>query len=124
MKGFLGVSVLIFVGMAGWQVSLSIDPDVALIVIGFLFGAAASLPAALLMLVANRRNERRQDESGPQRGRQESYPQIMVLPPQQPNYPAQQQPAHNPYMVTGGGAFDNMPTPQQDGRFRLNGGGR
>jgi len=121
MKVFLSVSVLVFLGVAGCQVGKTIDPDVTLIVIGFVFGAIASLPAALLMLVANRRNERRRDEDGMQRGRQDNYPQIMLLPPQQPNHPTQQQPAHNPYMVTGGGAFDNMPTPQQDGRFRLNG---
>lgn len=121
MKVLLSVSVLVFLGAAGLQVGETIDPDVTLIVIGFVFGAIASLPAALLMLVANRRNERRQDADGPQRGRQDNYPQIMVLPSQQPSYPTQQQQPHNPYMVTGGGNFDNIPAPQQDGRFRLNG---
>ncbi|MCL4836240.1 MAG: hypothetical protein KJZ86_27620 [Caldilineaceae bacterium] len=43
------------------------------------------------------------------------------LPPAQeyPALPAQS----NPWTVTGGGAFDDMPAPVQDGRFRLTGGG-
>lgn len=121
MKGFLSVAVLVFVVVAGWQVGQTIDPDVVLIVIGFVFGTLAAIPVGLLMLVSQRRKD---GDDGPRRGGRgggySDYPP-MAYPPQQQPFPALPAPQPNPWTVTGGGAFDDMPAPRQDGRFRMGG---
>jgi len=121
MKGYFGLAGLIFAGVIGWQVSLYIDPDVFLVVLGFFFGAVACLPVALLLIAAQRRHEQRGDD-GPRRGGYGDYPPMVMLPPQpqQPSYPPA--PPQNPWTVTGGGSFSDMPAPVQDGRFSLTGG--
>lgn len=124
------IALLVFAGVAGWQVSLHIDPDVFLVVIGVVFGVLASLPVGLLMLVMHRRSEgggrgRGRDwDDAPSRGRggYDYPPTIVHQPPQAyPALPQPQQPA-NPWTVTGGGSFDDMPALPQDLRFRHTGG--
>lgn len=125
-RGFFAALLLIFVGAAGWQVGSMMDTDTTAIIIGFVLGATAAVPVALLLLVA----DRRRNGDGPRQrnhaGGPYPVPQpYLIMPPQPaPAAPPQPAPQDNRWMVTGGGSFDDMPQPQQDGRFRLNGGGR
>jgi len=55
MKRFLGLIVLVFIGTAGWRVGNSLSSDAISMAIGVLFGVLAGIPAALLLLAAERR---------------------------------------------------------------------
>jgi len=102
MKRLLILAALIFVGALGWRVGSAMSSDAIGIAVGVVFGVLASIPAALLMLVAGRRNERRQEWGGGrdgegQRGRggQQQHPRgqsqhdgyapvVIMTPPSMP----------------------------------------
>lgn len=124
MKNFLILVALVFVGVVGWRLSDVISRDAVIMAIGFLFGALAGVPAALLVVASQRRRE--QPEYTPRyndgyNSRQQTPP-IVVLgsnPHQQAQsypapYQAQQQPAQQ--WPTGGGSF-HLLTGGQDGRY-------
>lgn len=108
MKRLLILCALVFVGVLGWRVGSAMSSDAIGIAVGVVFGVLASIPAALLMLVAGRRNERRQEWEGNgdgQRGRSghpqprgqgqyDGYPPVVIMTP--PSMPMPQGQA-NPY---------------------------
>lgn len=59
MKRFLGLIVLVFIGTAGWRVGNSLSSDAISMAVGVLFGILAGIPAALLLLAAERRRPAR-----------------------------------------------------------------
>ena len=93
MKRLLILCALVFVGVLGWRVGSAMSSDAIGIAVGVVFGVLASIPAALLMLVAGRRSERRQEWEGDgQRGQggQQSqrgqgqyggYPPVVIMTP-------------------------------------------
>lgn len=57
MKNFLILVALVFVGVMTWRLSDTISHDAITLAIVFLFGVIAGVPAALIMLAAQRRHE-------------------------------------------------------------------
>ena len=55
MKRFLGLLVLVFVGVVGWRIGEAISRDAISMTIGVLLGVLAGIPPALLILAAERR---------------------------------------------------------------------
>lgn len=124
MKRLLILSALIFVGALGWRVGSSLSADAIGIAVGVVFGVLASIPAALLILVAGRRSERRQEweeesrrghgAGQPQRGQQNPYgnfPPVVIMAPQAAPMPQGQA---NPYAgYYGGQANGFLPPPNQ-----------
>jgi len=108
VKKLIIVAVLVFVGVAGYQINQSMSHDAVVLVIGFMFGVLAGLPAALIVVASQRRHE-----------------SDHVLP--MPHYPQLQQQQQPPIIVldshrqrqdisaTGGGTYQMM-TPR-NGRF-------
>lgn len=125
MKRLLILAALIFVGALGWRVGSSMSTDAMGIAVGVVFGVLASIPAALLMLVAGRRNERRQEwgggEGDGQRGRggqqqprgqgqYDGYPPVVIMTP--PSMPMPQGQG-NQYAGYYGGQGNGFPQPNQ-----------
>lgn len=128
MKRLLILAALIFIGALGWRVGSAISSDAIGIAVGVVFGVLASIPAALLMLVAGRRNERRQEWDGSgdgQRGRggqqqrghgqsqYDGYPPVVIMTP--PSMPMPQGQA-NPYANYYGNQNGGYP-PQPNGKI-------
>lgn len=127
MKRLLILSALIFVSALGWRVGSAMSSDAIGIAVGVVFGVLASIPAALLMLVAGRRNERRQEWEGegqrgrgnqqPQRGEQGNpyngqyggYPPVVIMAP--PAMPQGQTNQYAGYYGAQGNGF--LPPPNQ-----------
>lgn len=128
MKAFLSIVAIAAIAGFTWNLGSSVDDTFVALIVGIVIGVAAAVPGGLLIIVATRRNEsggRRNgwDDTPPPRPRAryaDEYDQRPMLVMQQPAQPQQQPPAPtNPWVVTGGGSFDDLPAPQQDGRFRL-----
>lgn len=138
MKRLLILAALIFVGALGWRVGSSMSSDAMGIAVGVVFGVLASIPAALLMLVAGRRNERRQEWDGKgegegRRGRggqqprgqgqgpgqYDGYPPVVIMtPPSMPMPQGQANPYANYYGNQNGGQMpqtNQMALPGPDG---------
>lgn len=128
MKRILILSALVFIGALGWRVGSALSPDAIGIAVGVVFGVLASIPAALLMLVAGRRNERRQaweddsqrgrggsqpgrGQANPYGGQQGSYPPVVIMTPQAAPMP-QGQAGHYPGYY-GGNNGNFLPPPNQ-----------
>jgi hypothetical protein len=122
MKRLLILCALVFVGMLGWRVGSSLSADAIGIAVGVVFGVLASIPAALLMLVAGRRTERRQEWDGesqrarggqqpqPGLGQYGGYPPVIVMAP--PSMPMPQGQAGQ-YAGYYGGQGGYLPHPNQ-----------
>ena len=125
MKRLIIVALLIFVGFAGWQAGGALSADAMGMAVGIVFGVLASLPAALLILVANRRSAQQEPptprcsgQNQPQTGYGHGQmPVVIVAPPAYPGYgqpgygqPAGQQYAQLPAPQTGNWAFPSQPT--------------
>jgi hypothetical protein len=90
MKRMIGLGGLIFIGVVAWRIDSRLSADAIGMALGVLFGVLAGLPVALLVLAANRRRDRREEEEaygtphGAQ-GRQRALPPGYGYPmPQQP----------------------------------------
>lgn len=57
MKNFIGLILLIFVGVIGWRVGGSLSSDAVSMAVGVLFGIMAGIPTALLVLASDRRRQ-------------------------------------------------------------------
>ncbi|RIK53859.1 MAG: hypothetical protein DCC57_07720 [Chloroflexi bacterium] len=57
MKRYLGLLLLVFVGVAGWRIGGSLSPDALSMAVGVLFGVMAGVPAALLVMASGRRRD-------------------------------------------------------------------
>ncbi len=89
MKNFIGLLVLVFVGVVGWRVGGSLSSDAMSMAVGVLFGVLAGVPTALLLLAADRRRNDQQDERREGLGRERSsyggsYPHGGSYPQQPP----------------------------------------
>jgi len=122
MKRLLILCALVFVGTLGWRVGSSLSADAIGIAVGVVFGVLASIPAALLMLAASRRSERRQEWDGesqrarggqqtqPGQGQYGGYPPVIVMAP--PSMPMPQGQAGQ-YAGYYGGQGGYLPQPNQ-----------
>lgn len=57
MKNLLIIAVLIFAGVAGYKINESMSHDAVMLIVGFLFGVLAGLPAALVVVASQRRHQ-------------------------------------------------------------------
>jgi len=57
MKNFIGLILLVFVGVIGWRVGGSLSSDAVSMAVGVLFGIMAGIPTALLVLASDRRRQ-------------------------------------------------------------------
>lgn len=120
---FVGVGIFAYNASASWTsadnqatiTALAAVCGSGIVVLGLMIAFVVGIPLAI----------RAYGESG--RARREWAEPPMETPyrmlPPQPEYPALPGPTQqaNPWTVTGGGHFDDMPAPQQDRRFRLTG---
>lgn len=121
MKKFLILIVLVFVGVLAWRVADDISHDAVIMSIGVLFGVLAGVPAALLVVASQRRQNA---ETTPVQRNDYQRPQqpVIVLAGNPQQAQGYQQPYHQghqaqlPQWPTGGGNFQTMP-PAQDTRF-------
>ena len=86
MKRFLGLALLVFVGVAVWQIGSKLSPDAIGMGVGVLFGIMAGIPAALLVLASGRRGQARDADWQPhqQRGQRGQMPPYGGYPQQPP----------------------------------------
>lgn len=119
MKRLIIVALLIFVGFAGWQAGGALSSDAMGMAVGIVFGVLASLPAALLILVASRRSAQQEPpmprSSGqhqPQAGHGQ-MPIVIMAPPAQPGYG---QPTGQPYAQLPGPQAGHWAFPSQPAR--------
>ena len=121
---FVGVGIFAYNASATWTsadnqavvTGLAAVCGSGIIVLGLMIALIVVIPLAI----------RAYGESGRARQQWAEPPMetpYRMLPPDQHQYPALPGPTQaNPWTVTGGGHFDDMPAPAQDGRFRLTGG--
>lgn len=69
MKRFFGLALLVFIGVAVWQIGSKLSADALGMGVGVLFGVMAGIPAALLVLASGRRREQRDPYPDPHQGR-------------------------------------------------------
>mgnify|MGYP006901756260 FL=1 len=124
MKRLIIVALLIFVGFAGWQAGGALSTDAMGMAVGIVFGVLASLPAALLILVASRRSAQQE----PPMPRSSAQPQsqaghgqmpiVIMAPPAYPGYgqPGYGQPAGQQYAQLPGHQANNWAFPSQPSR--------
>lgn len=55
MKRWIGLAVLVFVGVAGWRIGGRLSADALSMAVGVLFGVMAGVPAALLLMASGPR---------------------------------------------------------------------
>lgn len=107
MKRFLALAILVFIGVATWQIGSKLSADALGMGVGILFGIMAGIPTALLLLASNRHRDRDDGHGGRSYGRAQ---QGHFVPyghyPQQP-----------PVIVLAGG----QPTPQQGHAYAARG---
>lgn len=82
MKRFIGLAVLVFIGVVGWRIGERLSADALGMALGILFGVMAGIPAALMVLAANRREAGQEHGvyGGSQRGRGQPYGQLPFAP--------------------------------------------
>jgi len=101
MKRIAIIALLIFVGFAGWHAGGLLSTDAIGMAVGIVFGVLASLPAALLLLAASRRNAQPESPVNNRPHQQTSQGQmsgqmpIVVMAP--PAYPGYGQQANSQY---------------------------
>lgn len=78
---FIGVALLLFVGVVGWRVGENLSSDAVGMAVGLLLGVMAGVPTALLVLASQRR-EREYDRY--ERPRQRTTHQQLPAPMQPP----------------------------------------
>lgn len=100
MKRFLALAVLVFIGVATWQIGSRLSADAIGMGVGVMFGVMAGIPTALLLLASNRRRQADDDWSGQGRMRGQQHGML----------PYGQYPQQPPVIVLAGG---QMAQPQQ-----------
>lgn len=85
MKRFMFFGALLLLGVAAWRVGNALSSDAIGLALGVVFGVMASLPGALLVLVAARRQAERAEASQPRSHNYGGYPGgYPAFPPQPP----------------------------------------
>ncbi len=107
MKKLLGISLVVFVGTLAVVIGQRMSTDAMAVVIGVIFGVAASIPTSLLIIAATRRtaNERPATRSSPP---DRYVPPVIVVSP------GGQESTWRPP----GGTTPPLPSPSQR-RFRI-----
>ena len=72
LKRFALLAVLVFVGVASWQMMAALSSDALGMAVGLVFGMLAGIPTALLVLATGKRQERRMS-TGPGHDQQQPY---------------------------------------------------
>ncbi len=124
MKRFLGLCLLVFVGVAGWRVGDLLSPDALGVVVGIVFGVLASVPVAILVLAAGRRQERydaparRQEVANPYGQVGAAQPPVIVVPAANMALPGQMSGGYGvpPALVDSRSSVIDMPVER---RFRV-----
>ena len=93
MKRFFALAVLVFVGVAAWQIGSKLSADAIGMGVGVLFGVMAGIPTALLLLASNRRRQQDDDWQSQGRGRGQQHGMM----------PYGQYPQQPPVIVLAGG---------------------
>jgi len=84
MKRFIFIVCLVFVAVAGWRIADRLSSDAIGMAVGVLFGIMAGIPAALMLLAANRRRSESEEPVRAQ-GQNRFLPNgYGAYPPQQP----------------------------------------
>jgi hypothetical protein len=81
MKQYLGLAVLIFVGIAAWRIAGQLSADALGMAVGVLFGIMAGVPTALLVMASGRRRAAEEEETATRR-------QSQAMPHGMPQHPA------------------------------------
>lgn len=85
MKRFIALAIIVFLGASGWSLGQKLSADALSMGIGIFFGMLASIPAAILVLAAARRQgPERAPEQRPQAAPLASgyqTPVIVLAPP-------------------------------------------
>lgn len=68
MRALIGLTLMVAIGFAGWQIGGSLSNDAIAMAVGVLLGVLAGIPVALLLMAGNRRRDTR-DEGEPMRRR-------------------------------------------------------
>lgn len=106
MKRFLGLAMLVVIGVAVWRIGGQLSADALGMAIGVVFGVLAGIPTALLVLATGRRQDAARAEAESERRRQDRYlpapyggyqPPVIVLAGGQTPVQAQNPPAYAPY---------------------------
>lgn len=86
MKRFFGLALLVFVGVAAWQIGSKLSADAIGMGVGVLFGVMAGIPASLLVLASGRRRDQRDPYGDPhqERGRRGQMMPYGAYPQQPP----------------------------------------
>jgi hypothetical protein len=85
MKRFVFLGALLLLGVAAWRVGNALSSDAIGLALGVIFGVMASLPGALLVLVAARRQAAREETSPSRAHHYGGYPGgYPAFPPQPP----------------------------------------
>lgn len=108
MKNLLIIAVLIFAGVAGYKINESMSHDAVMLIVGFLFGVLAGLPAALVVVASQRRHQPDPMPPMPHYANLPQQPPIIVLDGGQRQ--------RQDITATGGNSY-NMMTPRA-GRFK------
>jgi len=88
MNKLLGITLLVFVAAAGWQVGSRLNTDALGLALGVIFGMMAGIPAALIAVTANRQPVGQPQPQRPVRYELLSEPDYVRPVPNRPtNYP-------------------------------------
>lgn len=119
MKGWLGLALLVFVGVAGWRIGASLSPDALSMAVGVLFGVLAGVPTALLVMASGRRQRRQEAEREDHRRTAQQaalmHPAHYYPPPQPPVIVLTGQPG----MAGQAGGGWQAPPPRAERRFKV-----
>ena len=79
MKRFIALCILVFVGVATWQIGTNLRADAIGMGVGVTFGIMAGIPTALLLLASQRRRDAQSSHDDPPT-RYPQLPPVIVLP--------------------------------------------
>lgn len=104
MRKMLVLCSIIFCGVFAWKIGEALSSDALAMAVGFLFGACAGIPVALLVMASTRRSE----------SRQPAYPhQPPIIMLAAPNQPVQAPPSF-PRLPVGMPRTRNIPPLEQE----------
>ena len=78
-RRWLGVGAILFLVTLAVVIGVRMSAEAMAVVIGVIFGVAASIPTSLLILAIMWRREQRAASAGPKRGGQEALPPSVVI---------------------------------------------
>jgi len=61
MRSIIGLTLIVVIGFAGWEVGNGMSSDAIAMALGVMLGVLAGIPMALLLMAGNRRQGRREE---------------------------------------------------------------